>query len=100
MHFRRTMVAIAVVLFSATSWAAEGSMYSAHGLVKAVDATAHTVTIDHDDIPGLMPRMTMVFSVADSAALGGIKVGERVDFILRDGGGGKYVVTEIHPAKQ
>jgi len=68
--------------------------------VKAVDATAHTVTIDHDDIPGLMPRMTMVLSVADLTALGGIKVGERVDFSLRDDGGGKHVVTEIHPAKQ
>ena len=65
-----------------------------------MDATAHTVTIDHDDIPGLMPRMTMVLSVADLTALGGIKVGERVDFSLRDDGGGKYVVTEIHPAKQ
>jgi Cu/Ag efflux protein CusF len=99
MHLRRTMIGIAVILFSATSWAAKGTTYSAHGLVKAVDATAHTVTIDHDDIPGLMPRMTMEFSVTDSAALSAIKIGERVDFSLRDDGG-KFVVTEIHPAKQ
>jgi len=91
------MIGIAVVLFSSTSWAAD--TYSAHGLVKAVDVTAHTVTIDHDDIPGLMPRMTMTFSVTDSAALSAIKVGERVDFSLRDDGG-KFVVTEIHAAKR
>jgi len=99
MHLRRTMIGIAVILLSAASWAAEGITHSAHGLVKAVDVTAHTVTIDHDDIPGLMPRMTMTFSVTDSAALSAIKVGERVDFSLREDGG-KFVVTEIHPAKQ
>ena len=99
MHLRKIVGGIAMVLFSATSWAAEGTTHSAHGLVKAVDEKAHTVTINHDDIPGLMPRMTMKFSVVDSAALSGIKVGERVDFSLREDAG-KMVVTEIHPAKQ
>ena len=46
MRLRRTLVAIAVVLFSTTSWAAEGLRTAHTGSVKAVDATAHTVTID------------------------------------------------------
>ena len=41
----------------------------------------------------------MTFSVTDSAALSAIKVGERVDFGLREDGG-QVVVTEIYPAKQ
>ena len=68
--------------------------------MKAVDPAAHTVTVDHDPIPGLMPGMTMTFPVTPSASLDGIRAGQRVDFTLRRRESGKMAVTEIHPAKR
>jgi protein SCO1/2 len=38
--------------------------------------------IDHEDIPGLMPAMTMSFDVADPAVLAGLEAGARVRFRL------------------
>ncbi|CAG0982514.1 hypothetical protein MYXO_01937 [Myxococcaceae bacterium] len=76
-------------------WSGEIS-HQGHGVVKEVDAAAGTVTIDHDEIPGLMMGMTMAFSVSDPKLLDGIAPKQVVDFQLRDENG-RYVVTEIQP---
>ncbi len=41
-----------------------------------------SVELKHDDIPGVMPPMQMEFNVRDAASLKGLKVGDRVDFML------------------
>jgi Cu/Ag efflux protein CusF len=74
--------------------AAEGGGYAAHGTVKSVDAVAGTVTIDHEDIPGLMMGMTMKFEVSDPKMLVGVVPGRVVDFRVRKDGE-RYLVTEI-----
>ena len=65
-----------------------------HGIVKSVDAEARTVTLDHEDIPGLMKAMTMMFQVAPGVALDDLRPGAEVDFWVKEEGG-TYTVTEI-----
>jgi len=54
--------------------------YSAHGVVKSIDPEKKQLSIAHDDIPGFMKAMTMPFDVKDASLLGGITVGDSVDF--------------------
>jgi Cu(I)/Ag(I) efflux system periplasmic protein CusF len=70
-----------------------------HGIVKGVDAKAGTVTLDHEDVPGVMTAMTMTYGVADPAILQHAAVGQAVDFRLRKDGE-SYVVTEIQAGTQ
>jgi len=65
-----------------------------HGIVKSVDAEARTVTLDHEDIPGLMKAMTMMFQVAPGVALDDVRPGAEVDFWVKEENG-TYTVTEI-----
>ena len=55
------------------------------------------MTLDHEDIPGLMKGMTMTFH-ADPSLLGGVAAGQEVDFRVREEGG-RYVVTRIEPRR-
>ena len=66
----------------------------AHGVVESVDAAARKVTLDHQDIPGLMRAMTMTFDVAPGVALEDLRPGVEVDFWVSEVGG-VYTVMEI-----
>jgi Cu(I)/Ag(I) efflux system protein CusF len=51
------------------------------GVIRAIDARAGTLTIQHGPIPGVgWPAMTMTFTAKPAALLKGLKVGETVDF--------------------
>ena len=58
-------------------------VYEVEGVVHAVDAEARQVRIAHEDIPGFMPGMTMVFDVADPALLQGLEPGHPIRFELK-----------------
>ena len=60
--------------------------YQGQGMVVAVDLTKGTVTIDHGEIKGLMPRMVMEFVVDAGDALNGLKPGDTIRFTLRPRG--------------
>ena len=62
--------------------------------VVAVDVAKGEVTLDHDEIPGLMKAMTMTFE-ADPALLAGIEAGREVRFRVRETSPGRYVVTSL-----
>jgi len=97
---RVLLLTLGVVLASALSfaaWAADEGAHAAHGTVKSVNAAAGTVTIDHEDIPGLMMGMTMTFSVPEPEVLRGVEPGQVIDFRVRKDGD-RYIVTEIRPA--
>ena len=49
---------------------------------KVVSVAEKGVTIDHQDIPGLMAAMTMTFAVKDPAALQGLEAGDAIEFTL------------------
>lgn len=81
------------VAASACSGASEGG-HPGHGIVESIDANARKVTLDHEDIPGLMKGMTMTFDVAPGVPLDGIEPGAEVDFKVEEEQG-TYTVTEI-----
>ena len=56
--------------------------YNAKGKVTKIDKTAGSVELDHEDIPGLMPRMVMEFYVSDKVLLDGLAAGDAVDFTI------------------
>jgi protein SCO1/2 len=57
-------------------------VYLATGTVERVDPAARQVVIAHDDVPELMPAMTMSFDVRDPRVLEGVGPGDRVSFEL------------------
>jgi len=69
---------------------------ASRGVVTAVDASAHTITLDHEDIPGIMMAMTMTFPVAPEVPLEGIEPGAKVDFAVVQDASGGITVTELH----
>lgn len=64
------------------------------GVVRAVDREASEVTIRHDDIPGLMPKMTMPFRVQDRSLLDDVQPGDKIEGSLRVSGDA-FVLTEL-----
>ncbi|MFO0689677.1 MAG: SCO family protein [Myxococcota bacterium] len=56
--------------------------HAAHGTVEDVDRANAQVLIEHDDVPGLMPAMTMNFLVPDPAVLARLVRGQVIDFEL------------------
>ena len=51
------------------------------GVIKAIDAKAGTLTIQHGPIPGVSwPAMTMTFKARPATLLKGLKVGQTIGF--------------------
>ena len=69
-------------------------LYDVRGKVVAVDPAKPAVTLDHEDIPGLMKAMEMEFALEDPKLLEGIKAGDRVQGRLKKGESG-YVLTQL-----
>jgi protein SCO1/2 len=53
--------------------------YDVRGVVEDVDPGHGQVLLDHEDIPGLMPAMTMTFDVPNAALLGRLAAGQRIE---------------------
>jgi Cu(I)/Ag(I) efflux system periplasmic protein CusF len=75
--------------------AATAQGYDAVGVVRQVDPTAGTVTIDHEAIVGLgWPAMTMSFRVKDKTLFDRLAVDRKVQFrVVKQGAA--YVVTSV-----
>jgi len=71
-------------------------VYDAHGVVESVNRELGQVVIHHDDIPGLMPEMTMSFDVPDPEVLARIQPRQVVDFRL-EFTGRAYNVVAVTP---
>lgn len=56
--------------------------YDAKGVVTKINMQLGSIELDHEDIPGVMPRMIMEFYVQDKKMLDGLAVGDKVDFVL------------------
>lgn len=56
--------------------------YAGHGVVEDVDREYAQVLVEHDEIVGLMPAMTMNFAVPDAALLAKLARGQVIDFEL------------------
>jgi protein SCO1/2 len=73
---------------------AGGKEYDVRGKVMAVNPAKPGVTLDHEDIPGLMKAMKMEFAVEDAKLLEGIKAGDHVQGRLKKAESG-YVITRL-----
>lgn len=70
-------------------------LYDVVAVVVAIDSEKNTITLDHEDIPGLMRAMKMTFPVEDSKILTGLKAGDKVDGKLKAKSDGKQMITEL-----
>jgi protein SCO1 len=77
-----TRARAAVIAVFALLACGRGDTFPASGVVRGVRAEERQVTIEHGDIDGLMPAMTMSFDVADPALLAGLAPGQYVEFTL------------------
>lgn len=69
-------------------------LYDVKGTVVSLDRDKKAVTLDHEDIPGLMKAMKMEFAVDDAKVLDGLTAGDAVTGKLK-ADGGNYVVTSL-----
>ena len=69
--------------------------YSAHGVVEDVDLENGQILIDHEDVEGLMPAMTMNFAVSDQDLLARLAPGQVIDFVIHFTGR-SYDVVDAH----
>jgi protein SCO1/2 len=76
-----TMMRAALVVAIVAS-AACATTYQATGLVVRVDPAASTLTVSHDEVPGVMEPMVMPFSVRNPASIATVRPGDRVGFRL------------------
>jgi Cu/Ag efflux protein CusF len=68
--------------------------YEVKGKVVAVDAEKKSITLDHEEIPGLMKAMKMKFSLENPKAAEGLKPGDQVQGHLRVKSG-DYVISHL-----
>src|ERR1700730_3492994 len=73
---------------------ADDKAYEIKGTVVAIAADRSSVSLDHEDIPGLMKAMKMEFRVPDPKSLDGLSSGDRVRGRLK-AGSGDYVITRL-----
>jgi len=74
---------------------AQPRTYNARGRITEIRRERSSITIHHEAIEGLMPEMTMPFTVEDEALFEGLSVGNDVDFTLTREEGGRYVIRSI-----
>jgi Cu/Ag efflux protein CusF len=73
--------------------AVQTTTYNGVGVVKATNLKRPSVEIDHEEIKGLMPAMTMEFYVKDKSLLAGIHPGDRIEFTIENGVGGEKITA-------
>ena len=56
--------------------------FEVEGKIVAIDVSARSVRIAHDEIPDYMPAMTMPFTVRDTSLLKGLTAGDNVQVPL------------------
>jgi protein SCO1/2 len=89
-------VALAVVGCGGGSDRKDGAdkQYEVKGKVVAVDADKKSITLDHEDIPGLMKAMKMKFTLESAKVAEGLQPGDRVQGHLRVQSG-DYIITHL-----
>lgn len=72
------------------------SGHLAVGVVKAVDAKNHSLTISHRTIASMgMPAMTMPFKAAPSVNITSVKKGDSIAFVLSSDAAGGVSITSL-----
>lgn len=83
---------------SPTAASSEVKYYEGKGVVTEINVEKGWLEINHEEIKGLMPAMTMQFNYPDKAALKSLQVGDKVTFTLEDNKGAE-TLTKISKLK-
>lgn len=75
--------------------AQDADTYTTTGTVREIRRSRSSITIQHADVPGYMPAMTMPFEVENEAHFEGLAEGDRVRFTFRREEGGRHVIVSI-----
>ena len=59
---------------------ANARVYQVRGMVRGFAPDRSTVDVQHEDIPGFMPSMTMPFAVKEPKEIAGLKIGDAISF--------------------
>ena len=95
---RRTfggLVAGAILAACQGGAAQESRTWSTRGVIREIRRQRRSLTIRHEDIPGLMPAMTMPFDVARDELFEGLEVGQTIRFRFRRTEDARYVIEAI-----
>ena len=57
--------------------------YNGKGVVTKINLDAASVEVDHEEIKELMPAMKMEFFVSDKKLFDGLKVDDKINFVVR-----------------
>jgi Cu/Ag efflux protein CusF len=93
----RLASALALIILAGCGGAPDPSnnkVYDLKGTVIAVDAKKPSVTLDHEDISGLMKSMVMDFDLENAKIAEGFKPGDRVQGKLKVESG-KYAIIRL-----
>ena len=88
-----TVLAIAGCSQKSTEKSA-AKVYDIKGKIVSIRPDKEGVTLDHEDIPGLMKVMKMEFLVEDARVLEGLQVGDQVQGKLKVESGSQ-MITEL-----
>jgi Cu(I)/Ag(I) efflux system membrane fusion protein len=86
------LLILALAAASCNKKSATPVMHEGVGVVEEINKEAVTVQINHEDMKGYMPAMSMPFKVKNPALLDAVKVGDKVDFTLEDSSAGIFVI--------
>jgi len=98
-HCRKTLALPILMLFALVACGQKPATkrYPMQGVIKALDATAHTATIDAGKIGDWMEAMTMEYPVKPDAEFQKLHVGDKIDATVVVGDP-SYYVTDIKVA--
>lgn len=66
-----------------TTFTPKNGDYDGKGVVTKLNLQQGSIEMNHEEIKDVMPAMQMEFFVSDKKILDGVKVGDRIDFVLR-----------------
>lgn len=75
------------------------NLYRGIGVVTDINDETGSLTVNHEDIPGLMPKMEMLFRVEPQSLSKGVRPGDRIEFSVE---AKTYKIRElkvVEPAK-
>jgi len=90
------MIAGSLLFFSACTGKQE---YEVRGRIVGFGDDGRTIIVEHQDVPGLMPAMTMPFQAADPAEVANLELSDAVRFTLALTGDSTWIygVEELPP---
>src|SRR5271169_2505767 len=62
------------------------------GVVAEIDSGKNALTISHEEIKGLMPAMVMMYRVDPPSLIGGLKQGDKIEFLID---AKRFTITDV-----